>query len=256
MYFYIGEYEKAIQDFEDSIKTKQDQKDDSNDGDNMSQTSSQTDLSDVGLCSLNVHEGVYNQLLCYLMLKYYKQALIKVNQLIQDCPKKYQKQLWIIRGLIYQALGNAQKSKHDFEQAAKADSFSLTELLHNKNHVSIIPFPIGGRLCSHFPDIKIQIAHAPTYFYSKPSFSFPFIKPPNMIPNVDEKILVTEFDMKNIAAPKPEAPWIKRCDYGIKFTDEIQVIDNQLASDDSDEEIHKHDSTSPKDSSSPRQEIV
>jgi len=52
-----------------------------------------------------------------------------------------------------------------------------------------------------------------------------------MIPNVDEKILITEFDMKNIAAPKPEAPWIKRCDYGIKFTDEIQVLDNPMISD-------------------------
>jgi hypothetical protein len=29
--------------------------------------------------------------------------------------------------------------------------------------------------------------------------------------------------------PKPEAPWIKRCDYGIKFTDEIQVIEGANA---------------------------
>lgn len=42
-----------------------------------------------------------------------------------------------------------------------------------------------------------------------------------MIPNVDESVLVSEFDLKNVAPPKPEAPWIKRCDYGIKFTDEI-----------------------------------
>jgi hypothetical protein len=52
-----------------------------------------------------------------------------------------------------------------------------------------------------------------------------------MIPNVDEKILSTEFDMKNIGTPKPEAPWIKRCDFGIKFTDEIQMIDNPIVSD-------------------------
>lgn len=42
-----------------------------------------------------------------------------------------------------------------------------------------------------------------------------------MIPNVDEKMLQSEFNMKDVAPPKPEAPWIKRCDYGIKFTDEI-----------------------------------
>ena len=32
----------------------------------MSMHSSKTDLSDVGLCSLNVHENNYNLLLCYL----------------------------------------------------------------------------------------------------------------------------------------------------------------------------------------------
>ena len=42
-----------------------------------------------------------------------------------------------------------------------------------------------------------------------------------MIPNVEESILVQEFDLKNVSSPKPEAPWIKRCDFGIKFTDEI-----------------------------------
>lgn len=46
-----------------------------------------------------------------------------------------------------------------------------------------------------------------------------------MIPNVDENILIAEFDLSVSNGPKPEAPWIKRCDYGIKFTDEIQIID-------------------------------
>lgn len=51
-----------------------------------------------------------------------------------------------------------------------------------------------------------------------------------MIPNVDENVLIQEFDLSNNSGlPKPEAPWIKRCDYGIKFTDEIQVIDDSTA---------------------------
>lgn len=52
----------------------------------------------------------------------------------------------------------------------------------------------------------------------KPSFSFPFIKPPNMIPNVDVQYIMKNFE-QNFC--KPEAPWIKRCDFGIKFTEEI-----------------------------------
>jgi len=74
--------------------------------------------------------------------------------------------------------------------------------------------------------VKLSLPQAPTHFFVRPSFSFPFVKPPNMIPNVDEKILSAELDMKSsTSAPKPEAPWIKRCDFGIKFTDEIQVVD-------------------------------
>ena len=52
-----------------------------------------------------------------------------------------------------------------------------------------------------------------------------------MIPNVEESVLVHDFSLNGTGTggtqnvPKPEAPWIKRCDYGIKFTDEIQVVE-------------------------------
>lgn len=48
-----------------------------------------------------------------------------------------------------------------------------------------------------------------------------------MIPNVEETVLTSEFSLKNAPPPKPEAPWIKRCDFGIKFTDEIQIIESR-----------------------------
>jgi hypothetical protein len=41
-----------------------------------------------------------------------------------------------------------------------------------------------------------------------------------MIPNVDESVLAKEYDGSFV---KPEAPWIKRCDHGITFTDNIQL---------------------------------
>ena len=50
-----------------------------------------------------------------------------------------------------------------------------------------------------------------------------FIKPPNMIPNVDEDVIQSEFNLKQIDAPMPEAPWVKRCDHGqVVFTNNIQ----------------------------------
>ena len=58
---------------------------------------------------------------------------------------------------------------------------------------------------------------------SKPTFSFPFVKPPNMIPNVDESILHSEFGCFNapiaeirdkamddeVILPQPMPLWIK-----------------------------------------------
>jgi len=100
MNFYIGEYQRAINDFEASIKAKQEQKDDAND-ETISNASNQTDLSDVGLCSLNVHECHFNIALCYIQLKEYKAALEKISKLVHESPKRYTKCLYLIRGLLY-----------------------------------------------------------------------------------------------------------------------------------------------------------
>jgi hypothetical protein len=58
-------------------------------GDDMSVNSTQTDLSDVGLCSLNIHEFSFNTVLCLLMLKDYKKAMTKLDYIIDTIPKKY-----------------------------------------------------------------------------------------------------------------------------------------------------------------------
>ena len=72
----------------------------------------------------------------------------------------------------------------------------------------------------------------------KPSFSFPFIKPPNMIPCVDSSVL-DQFTAKAIPL-KPEAPWIKKCSFGIKFTEEIYFTDDDReATPDEDKEYKK-----------------
>ena len=55
-----------------------------------------------------------------------------------------------------------------------------------------------------------------------------------MIPNVDERVFLVDFELKGSEGclPKPEAPWIKRCDFGIKFTDEeMQLMDPGAVSD-------------------------
>mmetsp|Transcript_14890 Transcript_14890/g.13091 ORF Transcript_14890/g.13091 Transcript_14890/m.13091 type:complete len:162 (+) Transcript_14890:271-756(+) len=76
-----------------------------------------------------------------------------------------------------------------------------------------------------------------TYILMRPSFSFPFIKPPNMIPSIDDNIF-EQFTI-NALKIKPEAPWIKRGSHGIKFTDQIQITEY-------DDEFEISDDESPK----------
>lgn len=45
-----------------------------------------------------------------------------------------------------------------------------------------------------------------------------------MIPCVDNNVL-DSFVPKTVPL-KPEAPWIKKCSFGIKFTDEIYITDD------------------------------
>ena len=73
----------------------------------------------------------------------------------------------------------------------------------------------------------------------KPSFSFPFIKPPNMIPCVDQSVLETFTLKKSSVVLKPEAPWIKKCEHGIKFTEDILYTDDDRESTPDDEKEYK-----------------
>lgn len=48
----------------------------------LSMNSSKTDLSDVGLCSLNIHETNFNIMICHLMMKNFQKAVEKINEII------------------------------------------------------------------------------------------------------------------------------------------------------------------------------
>ena len=71
----------------------------------LSMNSSKTDLSDVGLCSLNIHETNFNIMLCHLLAGSFAKALERLNELISYAPKKYSKHFFLIRGLLYEQLG-------------------------------------------------------------------------------------------------------------------------------------------------------
>lgn len=155
----------------------------------MSNDSSQTDLSDVGLCSLNIHEYSVNTAMCMILAGDYKKALSKLDYIIDTIAKKYAHQLWIIRGVLNQILGYTDQSKNDFKRAYKYDKENTTDFLEKHKDIKLNIFPQQQRLCNFFQFIKVEIkgfkGAGNACIYMKPSFSFPFIKPPNMIPCVD-----------------------------------------------------------------------
>ena len=60
-----------------------------------------------------------------------------------------------------------------------------------------------------------------------------------MIPCVENSVL-DQFNIKAITPLKPEAPWIKKCSFGIKFTEEIYFTDDDReATPDEDKEYKK-----------------
>jgi hypothetical protein len=79
------------------------------------------------------------------------------------------------------------------------------------------PFAAAHRLCRFFPCVEFKNGDKKSNnrgFIARPSFSFPFVKPPNMIPNVDETLLHTEFgdSKKDTYLPQPQPLWIKMLD--------------------------------------------
>jgi tetratricopeptide (TPR) repeat protein len=109
--------------------------------DDMSQGSSQTDLSDVGLCSLNIHEFSFNIVLSMILAKDYAQALTKLDYIIDTIAKKYVNQIWLIRGVINDILGYSDQSKKDFKRAYKYDKENAANFLDNNQDVKLNIFP-------------------------------------------------------------------------------------------------------------------
>lgn len=205
--FYLGEYDAALTDYAhcQSIKLESDGK---HKGNNvagamasgreslmhysrgstplLSMNSSKTDLSDVGLCSLNIHETTYNKLLCHLFKRDSAKALEKVNELISTAPGKYQRHFFLIRGILLEERGDKEKAAKDFAKYEKADPKGYQMYIKDAKDMSFEPFPVKSRLCSRFEALKYTPSTRSNKLLLKPSFSMPFIKPPNMIPNIDE----------------------------------------------------------------------
>jgi len=136
----------------------------------------------------------------------------------------------LLRALILDHFGSPDKAQVELKKFKAIDPKTYELLFAQKpgkakSSINFELFPSVDRLCSQFEPVTLPIAPkglgANITFNVRLSFSIPFIKPPNMIPNVDEESVHSEFNLKQIDAPMPEAPWIKRCKHGVNFTSKV-----------------------------------
>jgi tetratricopeptide (TPR) repeat protein len=100
--------------------------------------------------SLNVHETNYNIMLCYLMLKNHQKAVDKINEIIREAPGKYQKHFFILRGLLYEEMGQSDKASKDLQKYEKQEPMAFDAFFKEGKDLVFEPFPIKNRLCSKF----------------------------------------------------------------------------------------------------------
>ena len=67
-----------------------------------STTSDKTDLSDVGLCSLNKNEMMFNIILSQVKLGKYAEALKLADKLLGSCPPKYSQDILSLKEILTQ----------------------------------------------------------------------------------------------------------------------------------------------------------
>lgn len=115
----------------------------------MSRDSSKTDMSEVGLCSLNICEYTLNMMILHIQMKNWVEALKKVNELMSSSPQSNEhsrnlKQLLLVRAMIHQELGQTDKYNQDLTIYLK--NFKQIEK-NNQNATIIEPFDVKGRIC-------------------------------------------------------------------------------------------------------------
>ena len=96
----------------------------------------------------------------------------------------------------------------------------------------IFPFPYENRLCSIFPEISIPLTK--DRIVTRLFFCLPEVKKPDITPRIDEKTMES-VDVSWVET-RPEAPWIKRNEQGVIFTDEVVMYDVEISESQSENE--------------------
>ena len=89
-----------------------------------------------------------------------KSALDKCTAMMNTLPQKYFSKIWLLHGLLNEAMEHKDESETDFENAVQCDDDSKRFLQENKT-VTLDIFPTMNRLCTNFPQVEISFKSHP-----------------------------------------------------------------------------------------------
>ncbi|KAL4437922.1 hypothetical protein ABPG74_001093 [Tetrahymena malaccensis] len=227
-YFYLKNYEKAMNSLNKSFKIKKDyaevERKKKLDEQDLAQLMEQygeehayipTSLEEYEFTNrtYNIYEHYFNIAAIYIMQKDYDNAskyLLELRNMIEQDESRI-KQI----DILFQILDDEQE-KNDaifsqFDDQALADIYNMQF------------FPVKNRLCSIFPRVQTGFSVYKDFSLNL-YFCLPKIEPPSMKPSFDESLL--ENLQPTAVENKPEAPWIRRTSEGIIFTDNVQYFDD------------------------------
>lgn len=121
----------------------------------------ESDLSDVGLCSLNRFEHQYNVMICSMFTGDYEKALKLVTGILKNAEPDYADKCWLIRGIIHTLRGKIGEATSNFKAARDKDALQAKAYLDRKEPVMLNVFPEKNRLCSYFPYTKLVVPGFP-----------------------------------------------------------------------------------------------
>jgi tetratricopeptide (TPR) repeat protein len=223
---YLGFYKEAISDFK-KILGGVDRKKASIEEDTFK--SQRSEATAIDSCCSNGSEIVYNMMVCSLLLNDLGSALAYCDTLISSI-QQYQRPLaHYIKSKILSEQGNKKKASEEYFEFMKAQDQSMIKSVKQSPCPCIDIFSSESKLSGLFPYLEAKVGEN-IKIKIKPSFSLPRPRAPNIIPKVDDKIL-EELDPLKVPC-NPEAPWIRREDNIIRFTEEIspyEYIDDEKA---------------------------
>lgn len=199
--FMNSEFQKAKTEFKAALDTKYESEEASTDKDNS--------------------EVLFNLSLCYIMCEQYEAALIHLQELVYILEGTDRGKILLMIGILNLVMQENEQARTVMLEAFKYDSVTSTAYLEEKPSVELLPFSSNSPLASKYPLREVQIGDCHAIFV-RPSFSFPFVKLPNLEFNTESSIL-DNFLVKSVKC-KPEAPWLNRVKGTIQFTEEIREI--------------------------------